>query len=99
MGFRPGHYEQDELPVNLLAGFTEPYQSSVFDLVWLRLTCMQIVIDPAPTLLIACYSCRLSLSGRCVPSCWTNKNGIVVDFLKQAHAGLLDFGSHVTLSC
>ena len=90
--------EQDELPINLLPGVMEPYQSSVFDLVQLRPTCMRTVIGAAPTLLVACYSCLLRLVDRCVPSCWTNKNGIVVDFLKQAHAGLLDFGRHITLS-
>lgn len=47
-GFHGG--EQDELPVNLLAGLREPYQSSLFDLVQLRPTCMQTVIGAAPML-------------------------------------------------
>ena len=42
--------EQDELPDDLLAGLMDPYQSSVFDLVQLRPTCMQTVSDAAPSL-------------------------------------------------
>ena len=96
-GFHGG--EQDELPVNLLAGLREPYQSSLFDLVQLRPTCMQTVTDTARILACCLLQLPSETFGRGVPSCWTNNSKIVDGFLKQAHAGVLDFGRHVTVSC